>query len=334
MEDLAELLERRKAQYQGDQGANKSDMVAPSSKLLVSPQSSSTFNKQQQQHGGGSPTSRSQQHQQHQHQQQLQQKQEVVAQHPQPRGGGGGGEESQVDQEEDDDYDDDHQQQQKQQPPKEEKESGGGQEKESSPEFPEEGEHTGISPTSSLRKQGFPGGGGPSLLSPSARTIGTQSPSGASHKKLIDTFLRGVREIGRHRCPSERELEITRDYLNWLAFKTREDHVRSVDEIVTQIPTQFNEEIRKLQQAEDLVYAAAAGRLEKVKKNLEENWELTQAVDVRQDKTRCYYSLFNNHPYHFSLLLLPVFCLLAERWENCVALSSCCGSARSYRDAS
>eukprot|EP01138_Halocafeteria_seosinensis_P016362 gb/GECG01016693.1/.p1 GENE.gb/GECG01016693.1/~~gb/GECG01016693.1/.p1 ORF type:complete len:366 (+),score=63.01 gb/GECG01016693.1/:1-1098(+) len=238
MEDLAELLERRKTQYQGG-GAHNGPAIVPSSKLLSSP-------------GGGSPSRRSQQ-----------QQQQTVAQHPQPRSEFNVGfKDSEQPSDRQGDETGDEQYTNEETP---------GQ-LSSSPGFQDEARHHSPKQHGGMNAaQGFG--------SPSARTLGTQSPPGASHKKMIDTFLRGVREIGRHRCPSERELDITKDYLNWLAFKTREDHVRSVDEIVTQIPTQFNEEIRKLQQAEDLIYAAAAGRKDKVQKNLEENWELTQAVD-------------------------------------------------------
>ena len=116
----------------------------------------------------------------------------------------------------------------------------------------------------------------------SARTVGTQSlRAGPSHQRLAEVFLQAVRDIGRHRCPSEFELSVAKEYLEWLEQKTREDHVRSVDELATKVPTQFNEEIRKLQRAEDLLSAAASGKVDKVKRDLEEKWDLMYAVDVR-----------------------------------------------------
>jgi hypothetical protein len=84
------------------------------------------------------------------------------------------------------------------------------------------------------------------------------------------------------RCPTEDELRVAKSYVKQLDDMTREDHLRSIDELLAQVPNEFAAAVKKLEVAEEFVLIAASGVVERVAKRLDSDWELINAVDVRR----------------------------------------------------
>jgi len=54
---------------------------------------------------------------------------------------------------------------------------------------------------------------------------------------LIDTFLAAVRSLS-DATPSDKDLEVTKQFLRLLNDQTAVDHLKSVDEMIAQVPTE------------------------------------------------------------------------------------------------
>lgn len=95
---------------------------------------------------------------------------------------------------------------------------------------------------------------------------------------------------------------MAREYLQLLEDKTREDHLRSVDELLAQVPTEFAAAKKQLEDAERFVFFAAAGELEKVSKLVATDWNLVHSVD-RDGHTALHAAAAMNHVAVAELLL-------------------------------
>ncbi|KAA0156027.1 hypothetical protein FNF27_00311 [Cafeteria roenbergensis] len=111
-------------------------------------------------------------------------------------------------------------------------------------------------------------------VSPSAHKL----EGNAAFSSLIESFLAAVKVIG-DRTPTDREIETTRKYLELLEAKSAEDHLRAVDELLFQAPTEFIAATRALQRAERFVFAAASGQLDVVDAAIVADFQLIHAVD-------------------------------------------------------
>lgn len=60
----------------------------------------------------------------------------------------------------------------------------------------------------------------------------------AAKPVIIDAFLAAVRSLGDS-TPSDRDLDVTRRFLAVLTEQTAVDHLKSVDEMLQQVPTEF-----------------------------------------------------------------------------------------------
>ncbi len=83
------------------------------------------------------------------------------------------------------------------------------------------------------------------------------------------------------RCPTDEELRTAKSYVKYMDCITREDHLRSIDELLAKVPNEFNAAVRVLEASEEFIMIAASGVVERVVKKLDGDWELINAVDVR-----------------------------------------------------
>jgi hypothetical protein len=98
-------------------------------------------------------------------------------------------------------------------------------------------------------------------------------------------FLREVKLMGE-RTPTDEEIAVAKEFLDLLTTQTREDYLRSTDELLAQVPTEFQARLRLLEDAEAFIYLAAAGDAARVVRRVDENWDLVHAVDVRARRCR------------------------------------------------
>ena len=82
------------------------------------------------------------------------------------------------------------------------------------------------------------------------------------------------------RCPTDDELRNAKSYVKYMDCVTREDHLRSIDELLAKVPNEFQSAVRLLEAAEDFIMTAASGVVERVTARLDADWELINAVDV------------------------------------------------------
>jgi hypothetical protein len=82
------------------------------------------------------------------------------------------------------------------------------------------------------------------------------------------------------RCPTDDELRNAKSYVRYMDCVTREDHLRSIDELLAKVPNEFQSAVRLLEAAEDFIMTAASGVVERVTARLDSDWELINAVDV------------------------------------------------------
>ena len=158
-------------------------------------------------------------------------------------------------------------------------------------------------------------------LSPrTATSIGsvrTQMSTRARQQRLaskVDDFLAAARDM-EDRPPTLEELKEAKAFLRELENETLEDHLRSVDEILSEVPSEFNAKIKQLRQAERFVQLSASGVTKKVEDKLNSNWNLGFAVDVRwlgpcAVLTRC-------------LTAAPSLLPHAAQWPHCTARRRC-----------
>lgn len=83
------------------------------------------------------------------------------------------------------------------------------------------------------------------------------------------------------RVPSDDELARARHFLKHLEASTREDHLKSVDEVLSHAPRELLLKTKQLQEAEQFVLLAAADDVQKLQRKLDNDWELVNATDVR-----------------------------------------------------
>jgi len=87
-----------------------------------------------------------------------------------------------------------------------------------------------------------------------------------------------VRTLGDS-TPSDKDLETTRRYMALLNEQTSLDHLKSVDEMLAQVPTEFQAAVKALAESESFIFTAASGQLERGVKALERDWDLVHAID-------------------------------------------------------
>lgn len=113
----------------------------------------------------------------------------------------------------------------------------------------------------------------------SAFRLGTLTATN-SVARLIDLFLADAKAMG-DRVPSDDELVRARHFLKHLEASTREDHLKSVDEVLSHAPRELLLKTKQLQEAEQFVLLAAADDVQKLQRKLDNDWELVNATDVR-----------------------------------------------------
>ena len=113
----------------------------------------------------------------------------------------------------------------------------------------------------------------------SAFRLGTLTATN-SVARLIDLFLADAKAMG-DRVPSDDELARARHFLKHLEASTREDHLKSVDEVLSHAPRELLLKTKQLQEAEQFVLLAAADDVQKLQRKLDNDWELVNATDVR-----------------------------------------------------
>lgn len=100
----------------------------------------------------------------------------------------------------------------------------------------------------------------------------------AAMAALIDVFLAEAKAMG-DRVPTDSELRKARTFLRQLEAATREDHLRSVDELLSQVPSEFAAKNKQLQEAEQFVLLCATGEVEKVRRRVDMDWQGVNLVD-------------------------------------------------------
>lgn len=111
----------------------------------------------------------------------------------------------------------------------------------------------------------------------SAFRLGTLTATN-SVARLIDLFLADAKAMG-DRVPSDDELVRARHFLKHLEASTREDHLKSVDEVLSHAPRELLLKTKQLQEAEQFVLLAAADDVQKLQRKLDNDWELVNATD-------------------------------------------------------
>ena len=96
---------------------------------------------------------------------------------------------------------------------------------------------------------------------------------------MIDSFLAEAKAM-EDRCPTDDELKTAKSYVKYMDCITREDHLRSIDELLAKVPNEFSAAVRLLEAAEEFILIAASGVVERVRRKLDADWELINAVDV------------------------------------------------------
>lgn len=96
--------------------------------------------------------------------------------------------------------------------------------------------------------------------------------------RLIDVFLADAKAMG-DRVPTTEELSKARHFLRHLESTTREDHLKSIDEVLAHAPRELLLKTKQLQEAEAFVLLSAAGNHEKMRRKLDSDWELVNATD-------------------------------------------------------
>mmetsp|Transcript_1279 Transcript_1279/g.4050 ORF Transcript_1279/g.4050 Transcript_1279/m.4050 type:complete len:213 (-) Transcript_1279:114-752(-) len=106
----------------------------------------------------------------------------------------------------------------------------------------------------------------------------SSAAGGATTSQVIDIFLAEAKAMG-DRVPTDAELRKARVFLRQLEAQTREDHLRSVDELLSQVPSEMHAKTKQLQEAESFVLLCSSGETDKVTRGLGVDWELVNAVD-------------------------------------------------------
>lgn len=87
-------------------------------------------------------------------------------------------------------------------------------------------------------------------------------------------FLQEVKAMG-DRTPTGEEIAVARDYLQLLTSETLRDYLRSTDELLAQVPTEFTQKLRSVEDAEAFIFACASGELEPVRRMLDTSWDVS-----------------------------------------------------------
>lgn len=98
----------------------------------------------------------------------------------------------------------------------------------------------------------------------------------------IDIWLSDAKQHSDF-VPRDADLRTARMHLAKLEALTREDHLRSVDELLSQVPSEFQTKVKTLSDAETFVRVAAAGEAHKITKLLDGDADLITAIDVSRD---------------------------------------------------
>lgn len=122
---------------------------------------------------------------------------------------------------------------------------------------------------------------------------GGASTAQASMPQLIDLFLAEAKAMG-DRVPTDSELRKARQFLRQLEVQTREDHLKSVDELLSQVPSEMHAKTKALMESEQFVLLCSSGETDKVMKRMDVDWELVNAVD-RDGHTALHASAASNH---------------------------------------
>ena len=86
-------------------------------------------------------------------------------------------------------------------------------------------------------------------------------------------FLQEVKAMG-DRTPSADEISIARSYLSLLSGETLRDYLRSTDELLAQVPTEFTQKLHQLEDSESFIFVCASGELEPATRMLDSSWEV------------------------------------------------------------
>lgn len=104
------------------------------------------------------------------------------------------------------------------------------------------------------------------------------------------------------RTPTADEIGVARGYLQLLTAETLRDYLRSTDELLAQVPTEFTQKLHQLEDAESFVYVCSSGELEPAQRMLDSSWELIHSID-RDGHTALHAAAAMNHVDVCRLLL-------------------------------
>ena len=86
-------------------------------------------------------------------------------------------------------------------------------------------------------------------------------------------FLQEVQGMG-DRTPTADEIAVARQYLQLLTAETLRDYLRSTDELLAQVPTEFTQKLRQVEDAESFIYICSSGEVEPAERMLDSSWEV------------------------------------------------------------
>jgi hypothetical protein len=90
---------------------------------------------------------------------------------------------------------------------------------------------------------------------------------------ILAVFLQEVQGMG-DRTPTGDEISVARQYLQLLTSETLRDYLRSTDELLAQVPTEFTQKLRQVEDAESFIFLCSSGELEPAERMLDSSWEV------------------------------------------------------------
>ncbi len=76
------------------------------------------------------------------------------------------------------------------------------------------------------------------------------------------------------RTPTADEIGVARQYLQLLTAETLRDYLRSTDELLAQVPTEFAQKLRQVEDAESFIYVCSSGEVDPAERMLDSSWEV------------------------------------------------------------
>ena len=77
------------------------------------------------------------------------------------------------------------------------------------------------------------------------------------------------------RTPTADEIAVARQYLQLLTSETLRDYLRSTDELLAQVPTEFTQKLRQVEDAESFIYVCSSGEVDPAERMLDSSWEVS-----------------------------------------------------------